>query len=137
MGYDTACVPSKSLEWLYPAAYNEGRVVVTRNCRIAPSSLVRIIQLRSEDLEQQLQQLYREVPLAVDRQQVLTRCDRCNSPLEPIQKSDVRDRVPPYVYQTQQAFQACPSCQRVYWAATHWDRIGKALGRLTEEAEHA
>jgi uncharacterized protein with PIN domain len=58
---------------------------------------------------------------------VLTRCLRCNDKLVHIDKETVKDRVPPYVYETQQEFKTCPSCRRIYWGATHKEEMLKQL----------
>jgi uncharacterized protein with PIN domain len=50
---------------------------------------------------------------------VLSRCLRCNELLAPIDRSDVRNRVPPYVYETQPGFRTCGRCGRIYWRGTH------------------
>ena len=127
MGYDTAERSTRSLSELYRQAYNEQRAVVTRNRRVRPSRLFRIIQLDSQHLSSQLQQLVRELGIRSDAAHAFSRCDRCNVEVEPIEASQVKDRVPPYVWRTQQRFRRCPSCQRIYWAATHYERISKTL----------
>ena len=122
MGYDAAISAANPLSALYRTAYNEGRVIVTRNRRVGVSSLFRVIRLESPALDGQLRQVIREASLAAESRQPFTRCDLCNRALDAVEKPMVRDRVPPYVFQTQERFYTCPSCRRVYWAATHWAR---------------
>ena len=130
MGYDTALVRGVPLSELYRTAYREQRTVVTRNSRIGASCLFRVVHVKSDALEQQLTQLMQELDLVVDKEQCFTRCDRCNVSVEPIEKARVKARVPPYVYETQAQFHLCPSCHRVYWAATHWQRAQRLLARV-------
>lgn len=137
IGYDTALSPAQPLSRLYQQAYNEQRMVLTRNHRVQPGRLIRVIHLSSQTLEAQLRQLMSDVPMQLDPAHLFTRCDRCNVPLESIDKTAVQDRVPPYVYQTQQAFHTCPSCRRIYWAATHWERAQRVFARVTQEGGHA
>ena len=132
MGFDTAQQAVQPLPALYQRAVGERRVIVTRNRRVRAGRLIRVIQLTSQALEEQLRQVVRDAPLSVDREQSFTRCDVCNTLVEPIERTRVKDRVPPYVFQTQQTFHTCPSCQRIFWAATHYDRIRTVL-----EAIHA
>lgn len=132
MGYDAVCVAATPLSTVYQQAYNEQRIVVTRNHRVRPGNTVRVVSLTSVQLEEQLQQLIRAIGLKVDAEQLFTRCDRCNVPVEPVEKVLVKDHVPPYVYQTQQQFYRCPTCQRMYWAATHWQRASTVFDRLTQ-----
>ena len=120
MGYDTAQATMQSLTELYRMAYSQHRIVVTRNSRVSASCLFPVIHLNSPLLEEQLRQLLRELKLELDDIRFFTRCDRCNVPVEEMEKPLVRDLVPPYVYRTQERFFSCPSCQRIYWPATHW-----------------
>lgn len=126
-GYDTALMPAQPLSALYRRAYNESRLIVTRNHRVRPGQWFRVIRVRSHPLAEQLRQLMREAGLAVGDERRLSRCDRCNTPVEPIERPRVKDRVPPYVFRTQESFVACPSCRRIYWSATHAQRIRAML----------
>ena len=137
MGYDTVWVKGLSLAALYRQAYTERRVVLTRNCRVRASCLFRVVHLTSPILDEQLRQLTRELSLTPDEEQLFTRCNICNVPVEPIEKRKVKSRVPPHVFHTQTTFYVCPSCQRIYWAASHWQRANRVFERLKQEARHA
>jgi uncharacterized protein with PIN domain len=137
MGYDAALAPARPLARLYRQAYNERRAIVTRNRHVGGGALIRVVQLGHTLLEEQLKQLMRELNLTVDADRAFSRCDRCNVELAPIEKAAVHSRVPPYVHQTQDAFRTCPSCHRIYWAATHWQRACRFFDRLRKEAGHA
>ena len=58
---------------------------------------------------------------------ILTRCLVCNVLLRPVEKSHVQKKVPPYVFQSQDRFETCPSCNRIYWPATHRDEMVRQL----------
>ena len=47
-----------------------------------------------------------------------------------VAKEEVRERVPEYVWQTQDQFHRCPGCHRLYWGATHRDHVVQELRRL-------
>jgi uncharacterized protein with PIN domain len=130
MGYDAVLSPAQPLSGLYQRAYNESRVIVTRNRRVKSSHLFRIIHVESQRLAEQLQQLMRELCLSLDSHLAFSRCDVCNVEVEPIDKPLVKDRVPAYVFHTQPLFRACPACRRIYWAATHWQRIKASFDRI-------
>jgi uncharacterized protein with PIN domain len=132
MGYDAASMAARPLSALYRSAYRDGRIIVTRNRRVRPGRLLRVIQLESQEFEEQLRQVMRACALALGETRMFSRCDACNVPLEPAEKAQVKDRVPPYVFQTQQAFRRCPACQRIYWAATHSDRIRTRLKSVSD-----
>lgn len=126
-GDDTALMPAQPLSALYRRAHNESRLIVTRNHRVRPGQWFRVIRLTSHQLAEQLRQLMREAGLTLEDERCLSRCDRCNVSVEPIEKPQVTDRVPPYVFRTQESFVACPSCHRIYWSATHVQRIRAML----------
>ena len=48
-------------------------------------------------------------------------------PAQQVDKEAVFERVPPFVYLTQQRFAICPACNRVYWHGTHADDMLKRL----------
>ena len=133
MGHDTAIGRTQSLSALYRQAYNESRVVVTRNRRVSASCLFRVIQLTSTERDDQLRQITTALGLPVEAERLFSRCDVCNVPVETIERTQVKHKVPLYVYQTQETFHACPSCHRIYWAATHWQRACKVFDQLRKE----
>lgn len=133
-GCDVELMPAQPLPALYQRAHNEARVILTRNGRVKTGGLVRVVQVRSHRLEEQLRQMIQDAGLVIDEAALFTRCDRCNVELEALEKPNVKERVPPFVYQTQEVFYTCPSCRRVYWAATHWERAIKFFERVTPDA---
>ena len=134
MGFDTVTAAARPLSELYRRAYNESRVVVTRNAQVKASGLFRVVHLDSRQLEGQLTQLLRDLGLRVDEEKTCSRCDRCNVAVRPLAKTEVQDRVPPYVFQTQQTFRVCPSCKRIYWSATHRERMKRVFDRISGES---
>jgi uncharacterized protein len=87
----------------------------------------------SDHFREQLRQVAAAVPLA--RGAAFTRCVECNEPLTAVARDAVRDRVPPYVFETQDAFWTCTGCHRLYWPATHQARMRAELAAMgLEEA---
>ena len=134
LGCDVAVYRGKPLA-IYPEAYREDRVVVTRNRRIPSSPLVTVIQLEPQALEAQLQALERKLKLRWSQTAFFSRCGICNAVLKDIPKADVAGRVPDYVFKTQERFTTCPTCHRIYWAATHWDRARQFVAAAGLQAE--
>ncbi|MEW6294055.1 MAG: Mut7-C RNAse domain-containing protein [Pseudomonadota bacterium] len=56
-----------------------------------------------------------------------SRCLECNTPLRPIDKPLIADRLPPAVREHQQHFLTCDHCRRIYWQGTHWQRMRSLL----------
>jgi uncharacterized protein len=104
----------------------ENRIVLTRDTGLAARrSTVRFVLIESDDYTEQIDQVIREFGLANFK--VFTRCLECNVVLRPVDKETVFDRVPPYVYLTQERFALCPSCNRVFWHGTHADQMLKRI----------
>ncbi len=53
----------------------------------------------------------------------LDRCAYCGTPLVPINKEDVKERVPPKAYDTAYDFTLCPRCGGLFWKGTHYERM--------------
>jgi uncharacterized protein with PIN domain len=139
MGYDALFFNYIDDARLVDIALQEGRVILTRDTQIARRRLaangrLKVILTRSDDPREQLRQVVREMKLDCRLKQ-FTRCLECNQSLVPKGKEDVKDMVPPYVFRTQQQYMQCPSCLRVYWQGTHWQRMKKALDGLSQGAE--
>jgi uncharacterized protein with PIN domain len=135
MGYDALFFNDIEDGRLVDMAMKEGRVVVTRDTqiakrRVAANGSLRVIVTRDDDPRRQLLQVMKELGLDCQQMQ-FTRCLECNRQLNPRSKEEVKDLVPPYVFLTQTQYMQCPSCSRVYWQGTHWQRMKSALEEIT------
>ena len=130
VGIDTLYRPEWRGPALLRAARSEGRVLLTRDrrvCRFIEKPPLLFIE--SDHFRKQLRQVLEAY--AIDPHAgLLTRCARCNERLHDVAIERLRARVPEYVQATQARFVQCPRCRRVYWAATHADRIREELERL-------
>ena len=119
LGLDASYRPDIDDSELKMTALREGRVILTRDREVAETGLpVTVLLIESDHIEEQLVQTAREFRLELG-QELFTRCLVCNVEVEDVRAEDVKDEVPEYVHATQTRFARCPSCRRVYWAATH------------------
>ena len=138
MGYDTLFFSDIEDGHLVDMAMKEGRVVVTRDTqiakrRVAANGSLKVILSRHDDPKQQLLQVLKELNLDC-RQLQFTRCLECNQRLVSRSKEEVKDLVPPYVFRTQTQYMQCPSCSRIYWQGTHWQRMKRALEEIAAKS---
>ena len=138
MGYDTLFFSDIEDGHLVDMAMKEGRVVVTRDTqiakrRVAANGSLKVILSRDDDPKQQLLQVLKELNLDC-RQLQFTRCLECNQRLVSRSKEEVKDLVPPCVFRTQTQYMQCPSCSRIYWQGTHWQRMKRALEEIAAKA---
>ncbi|OGO08089.1 MAG: hypothetical protein A2Y61_01670 [Chloroflexi bacterium RBG_13_60_13] len=136
MGYDTLFFSDIDDGHLVDIALREGRVVLTRDTQIArrrpvANGQLKVILTKSDDPKEQLHQVVSELKLDCSSRQ-FTRCLECNRNLAPRSRDEVADIVPPYVFRTQHQYMQCPSCLRVYWQGTHWQRMKKALEKVSQ-----
>lgn len=129
IGQDVICGRHLSGRGLVRAATQERRVILTRDRKVYSRNPDRCLFIRDDHFRGQLKQVVEACGLDPFGS-LLTRCSECNDSLEPIAKEQVEDAVPPYVFETQESFSACPGCRRVFWPATHQQRMVEELERL-------
>ena len=138
MGYDAMFPRDGNDNDLVRIALRENRVLVTRDAgfsrrRAAKQGQLRVMLIQDDDLRSQLRQLIRD--LTLDWESGFSRCVRCNQLLDPVEREDVADRLPHYVFQTHQNFMECSQCCRLYWRGTHWSGMVSQLDRISQEVD--
>ncbi len=120
LGCDVEYFHSIPDEELVERAARTGRVILTRDRELVRRRKARDnhFLVRGDGYRDQLRQVVRRFSIDPSAR-VLTRCLRCNVPLESIDRSEVRGKVPPFVYETQRDFKTCGLCGRIYWRGTH------------------
>lgn len=127
LGYDAAYRADIDDREVKMTALREGRTVLTRDRELADTTIaIEVLLVESDFIEEQLVQVVKTFGL-LPPPGLFSRCLVCNVPLEGVSRGDVRDRVPPYVYETQERFVRCPECGRTYWPATHVERATEWL----------
>ncbi len=122
MAYDALFFKGDADSAMVAAALAQDRILITRDTRIierrvAITGRLKVILLHTDDPQVQIRQVIRELNLQPANSFSL--CLECNQPLQPRSKEEVKDRVPPYVFKTQEQYMECPSCHRIYWKGTH------------------
>ena len=122
LGYDVIYGQHLCGRGLIRAARTEGRVILTRDHSLGRKQPPPFLFIESNDYVEQLRQVVRVYDLHVD-QALFTRCLVCNSQLQPRSKAAVEKLVPPFVFASQERFSWCGRCQKLYWPATHQQRM--------------
>ena len=78
---------------------------------------------------EQLTEVLAALQLSPDPARRFTRCSRCNTRLETVEETLVRDRLPEGVRAREQVILRCPDCDQLYWRGSHTDRILGELAR--------
>jgi uncharacterized protein with PIN domain/sulfur carrier protein ThiS len=126
-GFDTLYENSLHDALIEAHARDEGRIVLSRDREllkrrgITHGCFVRALRPR-----EQLREVIERLQLASSLKP-FSRCLVCNSPLAPIDKARVMDRLPPDVRERHDRFTTCTRCGRVFWAGSHWRRMQAML----------
>ncbi len=91
--------------------------------RRAKKNGVKSAFIRSDDVAVQLAQLSRQCGRTIQIDLRNSRCPVCNGELELAPKSDIKNEVPPTVFENHEEFWRCKSCDKIYWQGTHWKTI--------------
>jgi len=133
LGYDTLFFDPIDDGELVFQALKENRVVLSRDINLSRFKLKlgeRLLLIKSEKPIEQINQVVKHFKLKTNKEQLFTRCLICNQILEDVDKEKIKDRLYPYVYQTQNSFVRCPGCDRIFWSATHVEKMIKTLSEI-------
>jgi uncharacterized protein with PIN domain len=134
MGYDSRFFNGGDDSRLVAIAQAEGRVILSRDTqimkrRVITSGQLKAVLIHDDEPERQIHQVIDALDLDCQFKP-FTICLECNHPLEERSKGEVKDRVPPYVFQTQSHYMECPVCHRIYWRGTHWQAMTQTLRKF-------
>jgi uncharacterized protein len=137
-GFDTLFINDLDDNRLVRLALSEGRVLLTKDTqilkrRVATTRRLKVILIESEEVKAQLRQVVKTLKLT-EEIKPFTLCLECNQPLVTKDKEEVKELVPPYVFETQTQYMQCPACNRVYWRGTHWQRMSRELEKIVSES---
>ena len=129
MGQDVIYGQHLSGYGLIRAARAENRLILTRDRGLKKKQPPDFLFVESNHYREQLRQVIKACglnPLV----NAFQRCLECNLILQPRSKASVENMVPPYVFSTQENYSWCPKCQRIFWPATHHERMIEELKGL-------
>jgi hypothetical protein len=131
-GFDAQLFTGADDAAIIAAAWAENRILLTRDRRIMKRRVIvggriKAILIESDHFKTQVQQVISTLRLDNSCFHPFTICLECNQRLEERVKAAINDRVPPYVYHTQEYFAECPACRRLYWQGTHWQAMSREI----------
>jgi len=120
-----------------PNEPERSRIILTRrrNSRAIRPEPHRIF-IRSDHYMQQLAELISATGMTLEAVHPFSRCIRCNRPIVPAAKTDLRGKVPDYVFEMHDAFKVCPGCGRIYWQGSHTAHSLERIRRLFHDASN-
>jgi hypothetical protein len=127
IGYDTVYFQEISDREFVSIALKENRFILTRDTLLVKRRNVKdFLLVEGDHFRDQLYFVVKRLKLDPNAG-IFTRCVRCNTLLEGVNKGDICLMVPDYVFETQDLFKMCQTCKKVYWGATHRYRMKEEL----------
>lgn len=93
--------------------------------RIKNISYQPLVFIHTNNIHEQTKEIENIIKPYINSKTFMTRCIKCNAPLEFVKKEDIESRVPEYIYHHHEEFKLCPSCKKVYWEGTHAEQMKK------------
>jgi hypothetical protein len=125
-GFDVIYINDASDDEIIKIARKTNRIVLTRDSLMLErkefkNGTIKCLHIKDVKLKSQLEQVKSEFGLSLKPN--LIRCIECNKKLANVKKEDIKNKVPPYVYKTQENFLYCKNCDKYYWRGTHYNNI--------------
>jgi uncharacterized protein with PIN domain len=129
LGYDTLFSQNIEDTELVSKALKEDRVILSRDQQLKrfKSAEKNLLLLFSNQPLEQLKEVLIKFNLRTEEKNHFTRCLVCNQVLIPVPKKEVENKVPPFVFKTQEKFFYCSKCDKFYWAGTHVKNLKKKI----------
>ena len=109
---------------------NEKRIILSTSRQLLKLRRVAHgIFIRPRHREEQVRRIVDRLSLR-DLCKPFSRCLRCNTLLEAVAKNAVWKRIPPKTRKRCNDFARCPSCDRLYWKGTHYQKIKAKVDRI-------
>lgn len=130
LGFDTLYYPDISDSRLLRVAREEERLILTRDTRLIKIKGVKdYLLIKANDSFKQLLEVIDT--LKIEEFKPLSRCVKCNGLLRRLlNKSEIKDSVPEFVFLNFNLFLKCSGCGKVYWEGTHPEKFREKLSEV-------
>ena len=130
LGHDVEYSKSLDDKELIERAKTENRILLTRDLKLYQQAIAQganafLVEGTTE--ARRLAQLSKRFNFKLKIDVLISRCPKCNTPIKPVSKEEVIDRIPKATALYYNEFWKCPSCEQTYWRGAHWKRIEKTL----------
>lgn len=128
LGYDTLFSENYSDQALQNISIKEKRILLTRDQDLFHDTPeINSFYVKPQNPHSQLGLIAKYYPLEYDDSRFMTRCLECNTELVEQSGEQLKDRIPPKVYQRHDTFYYCIYCEQVFWQGDHVDRLRNRL----------
>lgn len=129
-GFDTLFSTLYEDREIIETSMMEERIILTRDKLLLKDKRVkRGYLIRSQYYREQLKEVFERFNLK-EHVRLFTRCITCNTLLETVSKEEISDRLLADTSRYYMEFKRCPTCDRIYWAGSHYDNMKKSISPL-------
>jgi len=130
LGFDTLYRNDYKDEDLVDISLGQGRILLTRDRSLLKHAAIThgCFVHNTEPLRQ-----IEEVILRLDLASSATpfrRCIRCNGLLQPVEKGEIEERLPPLTRKYYEVFWMCGDCAQIYWKGAHYGKMMELVEEL-------
>ncbi len=123
LGFDCLYRNDYQDDELARVAIDEGRVLLTRDRRLLMRKEIRLgYCIHQLDPKKQAAEVLRRFKL-FGQVKPFQRCLKCNTPLQPVPKQEIIERLEPLTKKYYDDFRICPACDQIYWKGSHFERM--------------
>jgi uncharacterized protein with PIN domain len=135
LGFDSLYRNDYEDDELARISSQESRILLTKDRGVLKRSLVTHgYCVRASDSGEQLVEVVQRFDLE-SLFQPFSRCLECNTPLVPVEKEEIQERLKPRTITYYNHFNICPNCQRIYWQGSHYKRMQQFIQTLHEKLQ--
>ena len=140
LGFDVLYSQNKDYILVINLAKRENRILLSRVKFLR--KLPWIFYLKEDDLDGQLEQTIKELKLKLKKENIFTRCSKCNNFLQEIQEDEVKREIPFDVFGRGYWFKRCFNCGKIFWNGNHMITLKekfkklKFLGKSVVRSQH-
>jgi uncharacterized protein with PIN domain len=137
LGVDTVYFTQTDVFTLIEKAYQEKRIILTRNTKLKKiASFPNFFFIINDQPNNQLSEVLKYFKIHISHEQLFTRCLHCNQRLIAGNHEDVKGKVPSYILNIHKEFSLCPQCKKVYWKGTHLKKMEKIIWKVLGEKDY-
>jgi len=128
LGFDVLYSQNKDYIPVINLAKRENRILLSRVKFLR--KLPWIFYLKKDDLDGQLEQTIKELKLKLKKENIFTRCSKCNNFLQEIQEDEVKREIPFDVFGRGYWFKRCFNCGKIFWNGNHMITLKEKFKKL-------
>jgi uncharacterized protein len=134
LGFDAKYRNDFSDSQIIEISLNEKRAILTRDLGILKQRKVtRGYWVRSTKGALQAEEVISRFDLSGEIKE-FSRCIRCNTILKSVEKEKVISQIPPKVKACREEFWFCPSCNKIYWKGSHYDKMNTFIEKMRTQS---